>query len=214
MTRHGIHALVVLAITTMAVAAGAAEPDPEGALPEPASVPGMVVAVPPAPLQRMRDRIGWVRAGALLGGQIEHNRIAQAGFKLQFFEVDWQSAYAVPLMTAWTFGLGDPGPYNRQIDFMVGGEAGFLHRWADDRLMLGVAFGLAGGGPWTMAGLALRPTIRYRHYWGRLGVEVSLEVPLIMGKVVHFTEREFTPGEPAGWHVSGWLPVLGFSIGM
>jgi len=148
--------------------------------------------------------VAWIRAGVLLGPSFEPEPAFEAGTRLSLFEINWPHFYVVPVAATWTMtSVG-------RISFAFGVELGWLHRWGANQLRLGISPGF---GVWGLGdsrtfteGAAMRPAIRYRHYWARLGLELAIELPLVVG-------RESQGGSPPVV-VHGWTPLLGLSIGM
>ena len=148
--------------------------------------------------------VDWVRVGLLIGVEPEgagNETTAQGGASLSLFGLSWQHLYLVPVATV--VAVSGHG----LIAFSAFAEPGWLGRWGDNQLRVGLGLGFGFRGLFDSAGFvvgaALRPAIRFRHYWGRFGIEVSAEVPLVVG-----------PGGGTQVLVRGWSPLVGLSVGM
>jgi hypothetical protein len=147
--------------------------------------------------------VDWFRAGILVGVEPEDPPTTfKGGFSLSLFGLAWQHVYLVPVASTVTMSG------NALLAFSATGETGWLGRWGDHQLRAGVGLGFGfnnlGASGQFLAGAAIRPAVRYRHYWGRFGLEVSVEVPLVVGP----------GGGPSRARIQGWSPLLGLSFGL
>lgn len=140
-------------------------------------------------IRRQRNATDWIRVSALAGAT------GAVGGRLAFITLKWDHAYLTVLQ-----GGGIVAPFASHGTLMtstygfVGPEVGAAFRWGRHWLGVGgqVGFGVQAGGLMEgepndnghgifILGGMVAPTIRYRHYWGLFGLEVSLECPITFG---------------------------------
>lgn len=161
--------------------------------------------------------VDWIRAGILMGPQSDPEPSVYLGMKLSLCGLDWQHFYLIPFQ--FTFGGSaqlDGGNVPVYLDSMWAAEVGYMHRWTRDEFRLGVAVGYTlGGGYWKdeeLEGAGIRPTVRYRHYWGRVGLEVSLEWPIVIGEAILWSIENAESRR--GYKTWLGYPLVGVTVGM
>lgn len=157
-----------------------------------------------AAAHRERLAIDWIRATFWVG------TTGGVGGGGSLVTLKWDHAYLVAAK-----GGAVLGGWNERLKayyLFAGPEAGWLRRNGPHWFSVGVqvGFGVLHGGTQTAAsrdqydnlprimGGMVSPTLRYRRYWGRFGLEVSLEWPVVFSKA----------GLGTPW------PILGIGIGL
>lgn len=173
---------------------------------------GIGVAGVPGPALGERHEtpsaVDWVRAGFLVGIDLETGPTTSlGGAQVGLFGLGWGGFYLLPL-NAQVVASG-----NRTVNFDADLELGWRGDWKDDQVRVGVGLGYGfwghGRGDLFVQGACIRPAARYRRYWDDVGVEVSVQVPLVVG-----------PGNGGPGYagsrvvVRGWSPMLGVTVGM
>ncbi len=139
-------------------------------------------------LRRRRNSPDWIRASFLAG------TTGAIGGRLALITLKWDHAYLTVVQGGGVLATWRAdGLLTRAYGF-VGPEAGGAFRWGSHWLGVGVqvGFGAQSGGAmqyrntasdheYFILGGMVTPTIRYRHYWGLFGLEVSLECPITFG---------------------------------
>ena len=173
---------------------------------------------PTAPERHKRvGTIDWVRFTVLVGTS------GSIGMKMSLFGLAWGHFYltfieggasvGVPVMQNWQWDTSMVFP---ALDTFAGSELGYVvqdgrHYFAIGTL-LGWGYGFlrvpAAANPnapeYATMGLAVRPSIHYRYYWGKwFGFEVSLELPMVFGVPTDAGDN---------WVI--FPPQIGFGIGM
>jgi hypothetical protein len=145
--------------------------------------------------------LDWVRGGLVFGPDYTEELGFRLGAKVALFGITFTKLYVVPVSVTVLSSL------EGLLDFAAYAETGWLGRWGENRLLVGIGVGygvekINAGGQF-FQGVTLRPVAKYRRYCKRLGIEVFLELPLVL--------------DPAGIDrkdvVRGWLPLVGFSLG-
>jgi len=157
----------------------------------------------PTPEQRQHQQIlalEVARIGLLIGS-------FGAGAKVSFCGLKWDGFYVIPIVAGFSTLIVSGEAF-------AGLEAGFLYISGRSYFSLG---SLAGFGSLSeyhesdgrdasrgARGFTLRPTFRYRYYWGDVGLEFSAEYPIAWGR------------PPCSWlcttqHTGG--PVFGVGLG-
>jgi len=165
--------------------------------------------------------VDWFRFAILVGTG------GMAGGKISLFGIKLDNAFINPLQgggLAGRTGTSEGHSYFGGYTF-VGMDVGYMFQKGHDVLIVG---GLCqftwisgkdspassskdssvGQNP-ILYGLGVGPFLKYRRYWGRFGLEISIDLPVVIG-----LERSFDGTTNYGFRVMTPLPIFGLSFGM
>ncbi len=202
-----------VAIARQAVAYGREAPGvPSATAPAATSVPAQT----PEITDERRLATDWIRIEALVAAS------AMGGGRISFVGLKWNGFFLNLLQGVAVYGLGKDFEGQGAYVF-IGPDLGYLYSSGHHFFSIGTMLGFGyrfWQRPQTSAGqLAVNggdlgfgfgPIIRYRYYWyygesGRVGLEFSVELPMVVGTKVHFDE---------GGGFETPLPMVGIGIGM
>jgi hypothetical protein len=166
--------------------------------------------------------IDWIGGSALFSG------LGSVGARLWIATFRWEHAWLTAVQGGFLWPTRDLAGSTRPwlpLSLFVGTEGGALWTVGRGQILVGalaqfdfVARDVRATSPvdlfvpadaFVAYGLALGPVVRYRHAWGPVHVEASLEWPFLIAP--HVVWQGSSRTEPVYWQM---LPVLGLGVGL